>query len=82
MISSFFLQLSYGYFVIFLSLIPSLLIFSVMYAINAATVQRSEAQLKPRQPRTEMVTPLASTAPSTFAPSSFAGGVTLEAIMT
>ena len=82
MISLFFLQLSYGYFAIFLSPILSLLIFSFMYAINAATVQRSEAQLKPRQRQTEMVTPLASTPPSTFAPSSSAGGVTLEAIMT
>ena len=55
--------------------------FSVMCAINAATVRRSETQLRPRQPRTETTTPPASTAPSTSAPSSSTGGVTLEAIM-
>ena len=47
--------------------------FSIMCAINTATVRRSEAQ-------TETATPLASSAPSTFAPSSSAGRVTLEAI--
>ena len=55
--------------------------FSVMGAIDRATVKRSEAQLQPRQPQTEIATPQASTAPSTSAPSSFAGGMTLEAIM-
>ena len=55
--------------------------FLVMGAIDRATVRRSEAQLRLRQPRTETATPLAFTAPSTSAPSSFAGGVTLEAII-
>ena len=50
--------------------------FSVIYAINTATVRQSEAQLRPNQPQTKMATPLASSAPS-----SSAGGVTLEAVM-
>ena len=54
--------------------------FSIMCAINTATVRRSEAQLRSKWPQTETATPLASSAPSTFAPSSSAGGVTLEAI--
>ena len=56
--------------------------FIVMGAISTASVQRSEAQLKPKQPRTEMVTPSALSIPSTSAPSSSsAGGVTLEVII-
>ena len=55
--------------------------FTVMSAIDAATIQRSEAQLRPKWPQTETATPPASTTPSTFAPSSSAGGVTVEAIM-
>ena len=55
--------------------------FSVMFVINAATVRRSETQLRPRRPRTETTTPPASSTPSTSAPSSSAGGVTLKAIM-
>ena len=55
--------------------------FTVMSAIDVAIVRRSKAQLRPRRPRTETVTPLASIAPSTSVPSSFAGSVTLEAIM-
>ena len=55
--------------------------FSVMGAINAATVQWSEAQLRSRQPQTQTAAPPAFTAPSTFVPSSSVGGVTLEAIM-
>ena len=55
--------------------------FLVMSSINAATVRWSEAQLRPRWPRTETTTPPASTAPSTSASSSSTGGVTLEAIM-
>ena len=55
--------------------------FSVMCAINVATVRLSKAQLRPKWPRTKTVTPSASSAPSTSAPSSFMGGVTLEAIM-
>ena len=55
--------------------------FMVMCAIDVAIIQRSEAQLMPRRPRTETVTPLVSTTPSTFAPSSTISEVTLEAIM-
>ena len=55
--------------------------FSIMCAINAAIVRRSEAQLRPKQPRTEMVTPPASSAPSTSATSYSTGGVTLKAVM-
>ena len=51
-----------------------------MYAIDSATVQRSKAQLWPRWPQTEMVTPSTSFAPSTSSPLSSVGGVTLEAI--
>ena len=52
-----------------------------MCAIGMVTVRRSEAQLQLKRPQIEMVTPLASSTPSTSAPSSFAGGVTLKAIM-
>ena len=52
-----------------------------MCAIDTATVRRNEAQLRPKWPQTEMVTPPASSTPSTSTPSSFAGGVTLEAIV-
>jgi len=52
-----------------------------MCAIDAVTVRRSEAQLRPKQPWTETATPPASSAPSTSTPSSSAGEVTLEAIM-
>ena len=55
--------------------------FTVMSAIKAATIRQSEAQLRSRKPRIETVTPPASSAPSTSAPSSFLGEVTLEAIM-
>ena len=55
--------------------------FFVMGAIDAATVRRNDAQLRSRRMQIETVALLAPTAPSTFAPSSFAGGVTLEAIM-
>ena len=61
--------------------LPYSLHFSMMCAIDATIVQRSEAQLKPRQHWTETATPLTSTAPSTSVPSSSAGGITLEAIM-
>ena len=60
---------------------PKFTHFFVICAIDVATVRRSEAQLRLRWPRTEMAAPLTSSVPSTFAPSSFAGGVTLEAIM-
>ena len=55
--------------------------FVVTCAIDAATVRRSEAQLRPRQPRTKMATPPASTIPSTSAPLFSVGAVTFEAIM-
>ena len=51
--------------------------FSVMYAIDAATIRQSEAQFQPKRPRTETVTPSASFVPSSFAPSSSVDGVTL-----
>ena len=60
---------------------PKFPYFLVMSAIDAATVPRSKAQLRPGWLWTEMTTPPTSTTPSTFAPSSSAGGVTLEAIM-
>ena len=47
----------------------------------AATVRRSEAQLRPKWPRTETSTPLASSTLSTSAYSFSAGGMTFEAIM-
>ena len=55
--------------------------FSVMCAINAATVRWREAPLRPKWPQTEIATPPASSTPSTSAPSSSVDGVTLEAIM-
>ena len=55
--------------------------FSVMCAIDAATIRQSEAQLQPKRPRTKTATPPTSFAPFTCAPSSSAGGVTLEAVM-
>ena len=54
--------------------------FFVMGAIEAATIRRSDAQLRPMQTQTETAAPLTSSTPSTSAPSSFVGGVTLEAI--
>ena len=54
--------------------------FSIMGAISGASIRRSEAQLRLKRPRIEMETPLTSSAPSTFTPSSVSG-VTLEAIM-
>ena len=55
--------------------------FSVMCAIDAAIVRWSEAQLQSKRSWTKTATLLASSTPSTSAPSSFVGGVTLEAIM-
>ena len=52
-----------------------------MCAIDAAIIRRSTTQLRSRQPWIVMAAPPASIAPSTFAPSSLVGGVTLEAIM-
>ena len=53
--------------------------FHVMCAIDATIVKRSEAQLHSRWSRS--ATPSTPSAPSIFAPSSSAGGVTLDAIM-
>ena len=47
-----------------------------MCAIDAATFRQSEAQLQPKRPQIEKVTPSAS-----FAPSSSAGGVTLKVVL-
>ena len=52
-----------------------------MGAISTVTVRQSEAQLRLKWPRIETATPPAFSAPSTFAPSSSVGGVTLEAVM-
>ena len=60
---------------------PKFTYFTIMGAINGVSIRWSEAQLRLKRPRTDMATPLASSAPSTSAPSSFVGGVTLEAIM-
>ena len=60
--------------------IPVSPFYTIMGAISAASVRRSEAQIRPKWPCTEMTDPPASTIPSTFAPSSSSGGVTLEAI--
>ena len=55
--------------------------FLVMCATDATTVRWSEAQLRPRQPRTNTTTLPTSIALSTSSPLSSACGVTLEAIM-
>ena len=55
--------------------------FSVLGAINAATIRRSKAQLKPQQPQTQMAAPPISSAPSTSVFFSFASHVTINAIM-
>ena len=79
-ISLFFLWLLRGFSAIFSVSYLESTHFSTMYAIDAATVRRSEAQLRPKRPRTETVTPPTSSTPSTSTPSSV-GGVTLEAVM-
>ena len=55
--------------------------FTIIGSISTAYVRRSKAQLRPKQPWTEMTDPLDSTIPSTSAPTSLGGGVTLKAIM-
>ena len=50
-------------------------------AIDTGSVRRSEAQLRLKRPHVETTDPAASAVPSTFAPSSSTGGVTLKAIM-
>ena len=52
-----------------------------MGAIDASSIRRSEAQLRPKQPRVESISPTTSAVPSSFAPSSSTGDMTLEAIM-
>ena len=46
--------------------------FSVMCAIDTATIRRNETQLRPKRPQIETATPLASFDPSTSTPSSSA----------
>ena len=53
--------------------------FHVMCVIDAAIVKRSEVQLRSR--RSGSIVPPIPSAPSTSAPSSSVGGVTLDAIM-
>ena len=55
--------------------------FSFMCVIDAITVKWSFAQLRLRQTQTQMIAPPTPSAPSTSAPFTFAGGVTLDAIM-
>ena len=55
--------------------------FTFMCAIDTILVKQSIAQLCLRQAQIERVAPPASIAPSTSAPSSSMGGVTLEVIM-
>ena len=68
-------------------LIPLSPLFTIMGAINAGSIWRSEAQLQSKQPRVETTDLAAPTAPPSSAPSSSApsssvtGGVTLEAII-
>ena len=59
---------------------PKSIHFSAMCVIDAATVRRSEAQLRPKWPWIKTVTSLTSSAPSTSSPS-LVGGVTLETVM-
>ena len=55
--------------------------YTVMGAIRAAFVRRSEAQLRPKWPRMEMIDPTVLAIPFTSIPSSLDGGVTFKAIM-
>ena len=61
--------------------IPDSHLFTVMGAINTASVQRSEAQPRLKQPRIETTDFPTPSIPSTSAPSSLSGGVTLKVIM-
>ena len=61
--------------------IPDSPYFTIMSAISATSIQRSEAQLQPKQPWIETTNPVAPAIPSTSSPSSSNGGVTFEAIM-
>ena len=62
--------------------IPDSPYFTTMGAVDAGSVWRSEAQLRPKRPHVESTGPTASAVPSSFSPSSSTGDVTLEAIMT
>ena len=55
--------------------------YTVMGSINIASVRQNRAQLRPKWPQMETTNPPTFTVPSTFAPSSLVGGVTLKAIM-
>ena len=66
--------------------IPGSHFFTTMGAISAGSIFRSKAQLRPKRSQMETDDPAAPAAPSFSAPStsalsSFAAGVTLEAIM-
>ena len=61
--------------------IPVSSFYTIMGAINAASIRQSEAQLRPKRPWTKTKDPPAPTIPSTSAPSSSMCGVTLEAVM-
>ena len=65
----------------FFVFVPKSPLFSAIGTIDVAIVRRSAAQLRLRQPRTEMTASLAPSAPSTFVPSLLASGVTLEAVI-
>ena len=80
-ISSTFLRLSHESFTIFSILIPDSPYYTIMGAINIAFVRWSKAQLRSKRPRIKSIDPAASAIPSTFAPSSSDGRVTVEAIM-
>ena len=69
-------QILYHFFVSY----PESTHFSVMCAIDAATIRRSEAQLRPKRPQIEIASPPASSTSSTSIPSS-TGSVTLKAVM-
>ena len=56
--------------------------FSVMCATNVATFRQSKAQLRTKRPWIETATPSTFFAPSTSAPFSLAGGVTLKVVTT
>ena len=60
--------------------IPDSPLHTIMGLINVVFVRQSEAQLRPKWPRTKTTDPPTLTIPSTFAPSSMSG-VTLEAVM-
>ena len=55
--------------------------FTTMGAIDIGSIQRSEAQFWLKRPFMETTDPSASVVPSTSAPSSLVGDVTLDAIM-